>query len=314
VGNRPPYILIDTGEGRPDFLPFLKQALLSSPSDPPILISDIIITHKHRDHWGGVPSILLTLLDINDQHPPPKLHKFSLDSNDLDSHHVQLTEMLGSLKPGSFHSHNSPEPASASLSLTSVHPLRDGQLLGPLQVIHTPGHTADSISLYLKEEGALFTADSILGHGTAVFEDLSTYLNSLHRLLHTFGNESSLEPAASRHDQDARLHVIYPGHGPAIEGSETALNTIKTYIQHRLDREREYLAVLESRNHHDHHHDWTADEILAQIYPEHVRAIAKRGLLLHLQKLETEGRVVKTIGADGDPTWKAVNTIVVQND
>jgi glyoxylase-like metal-dependent hydrolase (beta-lactamase superfamily II) len=254
-----------------------------------------------------VPSILLTLLDINDQHPPPKLHKFSLDSNDLDSHHVQLTEMLGSLKPGSFHS---PEPARPSLN-TSVHPLRDGQLLGPLQIIHTPGHTADSISLYLKEEGALFTADSILGHGTAVFEDLSTYLNSLHRLLHTFGNESSLEPHASRHDLDPRLHVIYPGHGPAIESSETALNTIKSYIQHRLDREREYLAVLESRN---HDHDWTADEILAQIYPEHVWAMAKRGLLLHLQRLETNHRVVKSISADGTPTWKAVNTIVVQND
>jgi endoribonuclease LACTB2 len=299
VGKRSPYILIDTGDGTPEFNPFLKQALLLSGSGPgpgPGLISDIIISHKHKDHWGGVPSIL-SLYD--DHPPPPKLHAFPLDdSNDPDAHHVQLTEMLASLKPAA-------EPAT-----TVLHTLYDGQTIGPLQVFHTPGHTADSISLYLQEEGALFTADTILGQGTAVFEDLSTYLTSLHRLLHTFAgphhNEPEPEAPASR--AHGKLRVIYPGHGPAIEGSETALNTIKSYIQHRQDREREFIAVLESQS----AHEWTADEILAQIYPEHVRSMAKRGLLLHLTKLEKEQRVVKMISVDGDapPRWKVVNTIM----
>jgi endoribonuclease LACTB2 len=314
VGKRSPYILIDTGEGKPEFIPFLKQALSSSSSSTS-LISDIIITHKHRDHWGGVPSTLALLqqLLLNDDHhpPPPKLHAFPLQPNGADAHHVQLTEMLGSLKPGT-------EVArSNSTSNSTVHTLYDGQIIGPLQVIHTPGHTSDSISLYLQEEGALFTADTILGYGTAVFEDLSMYLTSLRRLLHTFeGGRGGPDDDGGFEPQHAwKLRVIYPGHGPAIEGTEKALNTIKSYIQHRLDREREFITILESENSIGPYRDeWTADEILAKIYPEHLRPMAKRGLLLHLTKLENEHRVVKiSTSADGDaspPRWKVVNTVV----
>lgn len=298
VGKRAPYILVDTGDGRPEYLKYFRD-VFSTHIKPPNaglpIISDIIITHKHRDHQGGLPSVLSLLRELeesrNDAIPGeyigPKLHKFPLPPNEQPDDHFRTT--IDSLSEEIF---VRPSEDMRLLNETPFHPLKDKETIHgqgvKLQVLHTPGHTTDSICLYLPEDDALFTADSILGHGTAVFENLSTYIESLRVLL-------------SFDYQPPGLQVLYPGHGPVIDTG--AKDMIGKYISHRLEREQQILQVLGTRS----QNWWAVEEILGTIYPEKVHNMAKRGVLLHLNKLELDGKVAARQYKDAQQ-WKVIST------
>src|SRR5438270_130001 len=53
VGRRDP-ILIDTGAGVPDYVPLLERYLAERGFMQP---SRVLLTHRHRDHLGGVASL-----------------------------------------------------------------------------------------------------------------------------------------------------------------------------------------------------------------------------------------------------------------
>ncbi|KAL5274195.1 LACTB2 family protein [Megaselia abdita] len=162
IGSGSERILVDTGdENIPEYISSLRLVL----NEEKARIRDILLTHWHHDHVGGVKDVL----KINNNEEC-KVWKFPRYSNEPQS----CPEIPDHVK---------------------IHQLVNGQQFSvegaTMKVVHTPGHTSDHVCLLMNE--ILFSGDCILGEGTAVFEDLSEYVKSLELLLHL--NSSTIYPA-----------------------------------------------------------------------------------------------------------------------
>jgi glyoxylase-like metal-dependent hydrolase (beta-lactamase superfamily II) len=128
---------------------------------------------------------------------------------------------------------------------------RDGDVVTAagcdLRVIATPGHSADSVSLLLPADGALFTGDTVLGRGTTVIAqdgNLGDYLRTL-------GHLRELAEAMG-------LRLLLPGHGPMLADPIGTLDYYLTHRAERLDQVRSALAAGAR----------TPAEIVAMIYTD----------------------------------------------
>lgn len=148
-----------------------------------------------------------------------------------------------------------------------------------LQVLHTPGHTDDSVCFWEDRQRALFTGDIIAGAGTVIVDDspggLAQYMASLVRL------EQLLEAGDG---------MLYPGHGPS---TAEGLAKVREYLAHRRGRESGIVGLLaESAN-----DGCSVEEIVSTLYtetPAGLRGMAARNVTAHLEKLRDEGRAVQT--------------------
>jgi glyoxylase-like metal-dependent hydrolase (beta-lactamase superfamily II) len=102
-----------------------------------------------------------------------------------------------------------------------------------IRVVHTPGHTSDSVCFYLPDDGptgAMLTGDTILGRGTTILDfpdgTLGDYLRSL-ATLREFGQA-----------------VALPAHGPVLPDLAAASDAYLRHRRERLEQIRRALAHL----------------------------------------------------------------------
>ena len=143
----------------------------------------IYLTHCHADHIAGVT-------ELKDR-CGGKVLIHRIDAEGLNKPEINLSPYIGA-----------PE-----IELEADSRIDDGDLLhiGNLEfnVIHTPGHTAGSTSLYCKKENILFSGDTIFA-GSWGRTDLPT--SSREQIMDSIINKILVLPDET---------FIYPGHGKA---------------------------------------------------------------------------------------------------
>lgn len=87
--------------------------------------------------------------------------------------------------------------------------LADGDRLGQLQVISTPGHSPGSICLYSPKDKLLFTGDTLFAEGV------------LGRTDFPYGSGGNLKTSIAKLAQLPAETIIYPGHGQSSTLAET---------------------------------------------------------------------------------------------
>lgn len=246
VGSGRERILIDTGEGKDVWRETLGRVLGEEEAE----VGIVLLTHWHHDHVGGVRDALALS-------PRAKVFKSQISPSEYaerrqeDICHGQVFEVEGAR----------------------------------LRAFHSPGHTVDHMALVLEEENAMFTGDNVLGHGTAVFEDLAAYMASLEGMRSQFTGRA------------------YPAHGAPIADGPAK---IREYISHRQEREDQVLAVLKSDRPEAEEGDAEGWRSMAMVriiykeYPENLHGPAEGSLLQVLRKMEMDGRVRRC----GDGSWK----------
>jgi glyoxylase-like metal-dependent hydrolase (beta-lactamase superfamily II) len=140
-----------------------------------------------------------------------------------------------------------------------------------LRVVHTPGHTAGHICLFLEEDRVLFSGDNVLGMGTTAIAppphgDMVQYLASLRKM------------------QGLDAALLCPGHGPVVKEPN---RKIQELLDHRRERDEQILSFI------GHGRD-TVRRLVRSVYPELDRRLVPMAIgqvLSHLHKLEQEGKV-----------------------
>ena len=151
-----------------------------------------------------------------------------------------------------------------------------------VRVLFTPGHSDDHVCFLA--ERVLFTGDHIMGGSTVTISDLARYLDSLARL------------------KEVAIERMYPGHGPEIEDPD---GVIDHYIDHRLEREREVVAALQSGA-------GSVGAVVEAVYTDvasELHPLAAFSVAAHLRKLAQEGLITFHEG-DAEELWHTLVALI----
>ncbi len=160
--------------------------------------------------------------------------------------------------------------------------LDDGDKIGGMTAVHTPGHALDHLCFALAGQGGekiLFSADHVMSWSTSIVSppggDMKDYFSSLDVLL-------------KRDDE-----IYLSGHGPLLREPRAL---VREMLTHRMMREQSIAKKLTEGPASTH---TLMDALYSQVNPR-LRNAAERNVLAHLLKMEIEGRVAR----DGE-NWRA---------
>jgi hydroxyacylglutathione hydrolase len=167
-------------------------------------IRQILLTHEHYDHVGGVQDILRA----TDGSARVFAHRDIVSK--LKEGKSTFAEMLGGVMPN----------IDVDVPLTENAQITVGD--ESFQVLVTPGHSIGSLCFYSKKHEILFSGDTIFANGGFGRYDFPG--GDFRSLLHSIERLSTLD-----------IKNLYPGHGPIIEtcGKDhvlAALSNIRSLI------------------------------------------------------------------------------------
>ncbi|PAA76369.1 hypothetical protein BOX15_Mlig001394g1, partial [Macrostomum lignano] len=255
IGTGAKRLMIDTSSpDKPEYIDLVRQVL----REERCTVDKLVLTHWHPDHGGS--AVALQQMLWTESAAYATVHKF----------------------PSLTH----PQPPHTDGLV--FHNLRDGDLLQcgevQLKVLHTPGHTDDHLCLLYPTESALFCGDSVLGHGSGVFEDLTGYMRSL-RLMQTLPD----------------IRVMYSAHGDVIEQPADKLNE---YVEHRMQRINQVQTAVAKAGPSGATPEALVDTVYPEVTDPALRMGALRNLGQALKFLADEG-IVECL--DGD-VWRLART------